>query len=214
MLNSEYIELIKKWQTTQCLESRNKAVDGIVVMLRSLVRKYKGRDDRDDVMHEAVLAAIEACNSYNPSKGGWVSYAQACARNHLREYIRKDYLIPRGSDTMHNYNLAYKKRPETHAEIVELAEVMKLPYSAVMHYALSGGGCVEVLPEMSGRDITSDLAINMEEWEHLIEGLKPIQHTILTKYFIEEQNMVEIAAELGYTKQYIHQIIQTTRRPS
>lgn len=211
MDNNNYLTLVTNWQTNHCLESRNMVVMGVVALVQSVVKKFKSRNSQEDLFNEGIIGVMQACDTYDSTKGSFLTYAKNCARFNIMDYVRHDSVIPRGSRSMHSHNLSYSPVPESHSEIVNLALKKGLSYSTVQKYAMSGGVDSDFQHEVEGRDTTLLEAELLEQCEQLterLERLKPRHYAILNRHFVQEETYSTIAEEFGVSDKRIGQIIK------
>lgn len=213
MENKEFVKLITNYQTSGCLKARDEAILAVMPMLNGLVSKFNASNGREDLLHEGIIGVMHACNLFDATKGPFLTYAKTCARFSIIGYIRNDNVIPRGSRSMHSHNLSCSSVPESHSEIVELAQSRGLPYITVQNYAVSGEGSMSLVDKRSGLDSTLLGAERLEEREQLaekLERLKSRQYDILDRHFVNEDTYKEIGQAYGVSTSRIGQIIQDT----
>lgn len=218
MDNNSYLNLVSEWQSSKSLKAREKIVLNVVKLVQSIVSKYSGRNNKDDLYQEGMIAAMKACDTFDcTGKAAFLTYLKSCVIFTILDYIRQDHVIPKGSKSMHNYNLSYASVPTCHSEVLALSEVKNVPYNTVVKYASLGS---EVSSEALGDTISaSDNVFRevaaKEELERLNERLSSLSErdiAILTDYALNEKNNQEIASELGISKQRVHQILKTVQQ--
>lgn len=211
MENNNYLALVTNWQTNRCLDSRNKVVMGVLALVQSIVKKFKSRNSQEDLFNEGIIGVMQACDTYDSTKGSFLTYAKNCVKFNIMDYVRHDSVIPKGSRSMHSHNLSYSPVPESHSEILNLALKKGLPYATVQKYAMSGGIDSDFQHEVEGRDTTLLEAELLEQCEQLserFERLKPRHYAILNRHFVEEETYATIGEEFGVSDKRIGQIIK------
>ena len=217
MDNDKYLNLVTQWQTQGCLKAREKIVLGVVKLIQQQANKYPDRGNRDDLFQEGMLGVLKACDTYDTNNdASFLTYAKQCAIFNIMDYVRRDHVIPKGSETMHNHNLGYHRAPTCHSEIVALAEKRGVPYKTVAKYAMLGSQVsIDTLGDTLGNedDVFRTVAA-MEELEQVGERLNTLSDRdieILREYAWENKDQSTIADDVGVTRQRIQQIIKSTQ---
>ena len=115
-VNKNANELIHKWQTQGCIESRNKLVEANLGMCYHIAKSISQSQDVEDVAQSAVEGLIKACDSYDPEKGSWSAHAYTKAKAYAWNYKIADRPVKVGKEVQ----IARIKSGQPIADIVEL----------------------------------------------------------------------------------------------
>jgi len=66
---------------------------GIGLIYHIINKKYKFRDDKDDLFQVGAIGLIKATRNFNPGRGEWPTYAYRCIDLTIRTYVREDHII-------------------------------------------------------------------------------------------------------------------------
>jgi len=209
-------QLVRHWQTTKCITSRNKVVTNVINLVHSVVNRFKTNNSQDDLFSEGVLGVMKACDTYSSDKGAcFLTYARTCAKNNILDYLRNDNVVPRGSKSMHSSNLSFFPAPHSHSEIQKLAILADVPYATALKYATtSRGSSAEAANEVLTGDSTLEGAIVLERCEQLIESLqrvKPRDYEILSQHLVDDDTYKTIGNRFDISSQRVEQIIKQVK---
>lgn len=176
MNNTNYLQLIHNWQTKKCYKSRNILVLETMNLINSVVRRFNNISSSEDLVNEGVLGSIAACNTFSSARGVYFfPFAKVCILNHIRNYLRLDHVIPKGSRSMHSSNLTFFAMPSKHSEIEKLAQIANVSYETAKKHALMGSkSFIEELYDEISEDPTYDEALKLEQREQLLKAFSEI----------------------------------------
>jgi RNA polymerase sigma factor (sigma-70 family) len=199
--------LVLNWKETKDKTIGDRIFNIVYSTIKHLAYKFSG-DRFDDLVQEGFIAHTEALEKYNPEKGLYFGFMKTYVWYGFIKYSRQDYLIPRGSKSMHKTNLSMSPKPTCHSEIVALAKEKETSYKNVCRFACAGMSVLFDETQLS--DKSDDVATNaeiMEDFSLLGESLSCLSDknmNVVTSYFFEEKTLLAIAKENGVSRQAIH----------
>lgn len=193
-----------------------------VLSTRNMYRCYA---DDDDISNEAVLALMNAVDSFDPKKNvKFDTYASIKVRGAIIDYIRRQDSVPRGvRKFIRDYDSAYSvlytelDREPTREEIAARLGVTeeKLDSFLSKSAAASTLSFEELLFE--GFDMADETVESAAEAQLIlserrsqlasaIDSLKDKERTVITLYYYENLKYSEIATVLGISESRVCQI--------
>lgn len=143
---------------------------------QAICKRYGPKLDRDAVESDATAGLIEASKNYDKAKcDSFAKYAFKMAIWRARDGIRlrsKARSKNKGDSRAISLFFAYKNRKENKHRIIDL---------------------------LSSSDSTKEVDTK-DFWNKMLESLKPIDRTIIHRYFFENYTMRDIAKEVDYTE--------------
>lgn len=228
---AEISELFEKYRQNKDKELRNELVMRsmhivryAVMSTRNMFRRYT---DDDDVSGEAVMALMNAVDSFDPGKGvKFDTYASIKVRGAIIDYIRRMDIIPRGVRRFaKEYDKAFTilctelDREPTREELANYMgiSVEKLESSAAKSAAAQTLSFEELVYsgiELSGENDSefyeAEKRLMLEERKTcLAQGIKKLkekERTVITLYYYEKLKYSEIAQVLGLSESRVCQI--------
>ena len=193
-----------------------------VLSTRNMYRKYA---DDDDISNEAVLALMNAVDSFDPNKKvKFDTYASIKVRGAIIDYIRKMDAVPRGvRKFIREYDSAFSElyaeldREPTREEIAAKLGItpQKLDSLSSRSAAATTLSFEELL--FDGFDIADEsgsseaearvmLSEKKSQLAAAIDSLKEKERTVITLYYYEKLKYSEIAQVLGLSESRVCQI--------
>jgi RNA polymerase sigma factor for flagellar operon FliA len=228
-VSTDVSELIDKYRQSPDKNLRNEIVMQSMHIVRYAVlstrNMYRRYADDDDISNEAVLALMNAVDSFDPSKNvKFDTYASIKVRGAIIDYIRRQDTVPRGvRKFIRDYDSAYSSlyteldreptREETAARLG--IDTDKLDSCLSRSAAAATLSFEEML--FDGFDMPDESAENAAEAELIIserrtqlaaaiDSLKDKERTVITLYYYEKLKYSEIAKVMGISESRICQI--------
>jgi RNA polymerase sigma factor FliA len=194
-------------------------------LVREMLSRVPGHVNRDDLTSAGLAALLSAAQSFDPERGTpFARFATTRIRGALLDELRGlDWASRSVRHRARKAELAWQElttalgRTPTN---VELAEALGVPVDEVnsveqdvqraVVLSLQGftaGTAEEMVAETAAGP--EDLLLHRERIGYLhdaIEALPERLQLVVTKYFLEERPMAEIAAELGVTESRVSQL--------
>lgn len=195
-----------------------------VISTRNMFRKYA---DDDDISGEAVMALMNAVDSFNPAKNvKFDTYASIKVRGAIIDYIRKMDIIPRGVRKFaKEYDSAFAhlcSELDREPTREELAKYMGISTEKLDSFAAKSAAAqtlsfeelafsgFDPADETEGEFYEAEQRIMMEERKaqlaEAIKKLKDKERTVITLYYYEKLKYSEIAQVLGLSESRVCQI--------
>lgn len=228
-INTDISGLFDRYRQTPDKSLRNEIVMRSMHIVRYAVlstrNMYRRYADDDDISNEAVLALMNAVDSFDPKKNvKFDTYASIKVRGAIIDYIRRQDSVPRGvRKFIRDYDSAYSAlyteldREPTREEIAARLGITteKLDSFLSKSAAASTLSFEELL--FDGFDMADDTGeseaeaqlILLEKKSQLaqaIDSLKDKERTVITLYYYEKLKYSEIAQVLGISESRVCQI--------
>lgn len=228
-INTDISGLFDRYKQTPDRSLRNEIVMRSMHIVRYAVlstrNMYRRYADDDDISNEAVLALMNAVDSFDPKKNvKFDTYASIKVRGAIIDYIRRQDSVPRGvRKFIRDYDSAYSAlyteldreptREELAARLGITAE--KLDSFLSRSAAASTLSFEELL--FDGFDMADETGENEAEAKLIlserrsqlaqaIDSLKDKERTVITLYYYEKLKYSEIAKVLGISESRVCQI--------
>lgn len=228
-INTDVSGLFDRYRQTPDKALRNEIVMRSMHIVRYAVlstrNMYCRYADDDDISNEAVLALMNAVDSFDPKKNvKFDTYASIKVRGAIIDYIRRQDTVPRGvRKFIRDYDSAYSAlyaeldreptREETAAKLGITTE--KLDSCLARSAAASTLSFEELL--FDGFDMADDscespaeaqliLSERRSQLAAAIDSLKDKERTVITLYYYEKLKYSEIAKVLDISESRVCQI--------
>lgn len=228
-IKTDVSELFDRYRQTPDKALRNEIVMRSMHIVRYAVlstrNMYRRYADDDDISNEAVLALMNAVDSFDPGKNvKFDTYASIKVRGAIIDYIRRQDSVPRGvRKFIRDYDSAYSAlyteldreptREETAARLGITTE--KLDSFLSRSAAASTLSFEELL--FDGFDMADEtgeteaetqliLSERRSQLVQAIDSLKDKERTVITLYYYEKLKYSEIAQVLGISESRVCQI--------
>ncbi len=228
-INTDISGLFDRYRQTPDKSLRNEIVMRSMHIVRYAVlstrNMYRRYADDDDISNEAVLALMNAVDSFDPKKNvKFDTYASIKVRGAIIDYIRRQDSVPRGvRKFIRDYDSAYSAlyteldREPTREEIAARLGIIteKLDSFLSKSAAASTLSFEELL--FDGFDMADDtgeseaeaqliLSERKSQLAQAIDSLKDKERTVITLYYYEKLKYSEIAQVLGISESRVCQI--------
>ncbi|MGN0639280.1 MAG: sigma-70 family RNA polymerase sigma factor [Huintestinicola sp.] len=228
-IKTDISELFDRYKQTPDKALRNEIVMRSMHIVRYAVlstrNMYRRYADDDDISNEAVLALMNAVDSFDPKKNvKFDTYASIKVRGAIIDYIRRQDSVPRGvrkfiRDYDSVYSVLYTEldREPTREEIAARLGITteKLDSFLSRSAAASTLSFEELL--FDGFDMADDtgeseaeaqliLSERRSQLVQAIDSLKDKERTVITLYYYEKLKYSEIAKVLGISESRVCQI--------
>lgn len=195
-----------------------------VISTRNMFRKYT---TDDDISNEAVLALMNAAESFDPEKNvKFDTYASIKVRGAIIDYVRKMDAAPRGvrkfaREYENAYSALYQQydREPTREEIAQFMGITvdkldafsaKSAASQTLSFEELVFGGFDAAEESADGCYEAERRLMLEERKaqlvKAIEQLKEKERTVITLYYYEKLRYSEIAQVLGISESRVCQI--------
>lgn len=228
-INTDISGLFDRYRQTPDKSLRNEIVMRSMHIVRYAVlstrNMYRRYADDDDISNEAVLALMNAVDSFDPKKNvKFDTYASIKVRGAIIDYIRRQDSVPRGvRKFIRDYDSAYSAlyseldREPSREEIAARLGITteKLDSFLARSAAASTLSFEELL--FDGFDMADDtgeseaeaqliLSERRSQLAQAIDSLKDKERTVITLYYYEKLKYSEIAQVLGISESRVCQI--------
>lgn len=228
-INTDITGLFDRYKQTPDKSLRNEIVMRSMHIVRYAVlstrNMYRRYADDDDISNEAVLALMNAVDSFDPKKNvKFDTYASIKVRGAIIDYIRRQDSVPRGvrkfiRDYDSTYSALYTEldREPTREEIAARLGITteKLDSFLSRSAAASTLSFEELL--FDGFDMADEtgeteaeaqliLSERRSQLVQAIDSLKDKERTVITLYYYEKLKYSEIAKVLGISESRVCQI--------
>lgn len=228
-INTDVSEMFDRYKAVPDKSLRNEIVMRSMHIVRYAVlstrNMYRRYADDDDISNEAVLALMNAVDSFDPKKNvKFDTYASIKVRGAIIDYVRRMDTVPRGvRKFIREYDSAFSElyteldREPTREEIAARLGItaQKLDSLSAKSAAATTLSFEELLFE--GFDMADESGSSEAEAQLMlserrsqlaaaIDSLKDKERTVITLYYYEKLKYSEIAQVLGISESRVCQI--------
>lgn len=200
----------------QCKDRDALALEGmhtVDVVVFHMMQKLGGGLDADEIRSFALTGLAQAIDRYNPQRNTKIStFAAPRIKGAILDGLSQNKMLPRRlarqiafiqkSDEIMQYESA-NPPPQDKMEAVHLlADRLK---DLACAYVTTCTATVETVADPEENydpETIVDRKRYYEQVQKAVSELPPKQKALVTKYFYEEQSLVEIATELGHSKSW------------
>lgn len=224
------LALFEAYRANQSNEVHEKLVMRYSRLVVSLVRKFRGRAEWEDLVQVGYLGLLKAVSGYNVSSGNRFStYASHCILGELRHYLRdraETVRKPRWLQSLSRKVGAFvesflqaNKRLPTVGEISEgcniardgVVEVLKA--GAIVSLEQMQGENADASPQVarirSLREESFVLSLEDRVWlDSALERLVEMERRIVKMFFYRDLNQNQIAGETGLPPKRVSRIMR------
>lgn len=223
------VALFEQFRATQAAELQEKLVVRYSRLVVSLVRKFRGRAEWEDLVQVGYMGLLKAIGNYKPASGNRFStYASHCVLGELRHYLRdrtESVRRPRWLQSVSrkvggfvdSFLQAHERLP-TVSEISEgtniardgVVEVLKAGSVLSLEQLQSEGAAgFQVARIRSLRE--ESFVLNLEDriWlDSALEKLLEVERQIVQMFFYRDLNQNQIAGETGLSPKRVSRIMR------
>lgn len=226
----EELALFEAYRANQSTELHEKLVLRYSRLVVSLVRKFRGRAEWEDLVQVGYLGLLKAVSAYNVSSGNRFStYASHCVLGELRHYLRDRtetvrkprwlQSLSRKVGTFVETFLQANQRLPTVGEISEGCNIARdgvievLKAGAVVSLEQLQGENVAPPPQVarirSLREESFVLSLEDRIWlDSALERLVDVERRIVKMFFYRDLNQNQIAGETGLPPKRVSRIMR------
>ena len=221
--------LFEAFKATPSAELQEELVVRYSRLVVSLVRKFRGRAEWEDLVQVGYMGLLKAISAYRPGTGNRFStYATHCVLGELRHYLRDRTEVvrrPRWLQTVsrkvgafvESFIHAHERLP-TVTEISEatniardgVVEVLKAgSVLSLEQMQAEGGGGFQVGRIRSLREESFVLTLEDRIWlDAALERLLEVEKQIVQMFFYRDLNQSQIAGETGLSPKSVSRIMR------
>jgi RNA polymerase sigma-B factor len=228
-------ELLTKYQRTGDARIRDDVVEHMRPLVRSVARRFAGREPQEDLESEGFVGLIHAVDRFSPERGNRFStFATHLVAGQIRHYLRdRGHLIRRPAwlqelDTrVRRAASELEQRLQREPTAAEIGAATNLTEEAVeelltarqaaqvMRMESAGGAdeddCLDVDPDKfkSRSYVTFELPIeDRVVLEGALEKLKELERKVIEYFYYQDCNQSEIARRLGISCNYAGYVLR------
>ena len=219
-ITTDMSELFDRYRRTPDKSLRNEIVMRSMHIVRYAVlstrNMYRRYADDDDISNEAVLALMNAVDSFDPSKNvKFDTYASIKVRGAIIDYIRRQDTVPRGVRRfIRDYDSAYSAlyteldREPSREEISARLNVSPDKLDSLLSRSAAANTLSFEELLFDGFDMADENADSSAEagLAAAIDSLKDKERTVITLYYYEKLKYSEIAKVMGLSESRVCQI--------
>ena len=219
-ITTDMSELFDRYRRTPDKSLRNEIVMRSMHIVRYAVlstrNMYRRYADDDDISNEAVLALMNAVDSFDPSKNvKFDTYASIKVRGAIIDYIRRQDTVPRGVRRfIRDYDSAYSAlyteldREPSREEISARLNVSPDKLDSLLSRSAAANTLSFEELLFDGFDMADENADSSAEagLTAAIDSLKDKERTVITLYYYEKLKYSEIAKVMGLSESRVCQI--------
>ncbi len=228
-ITTDMSELFDRYRRTPDKSLRNEIVMRSMHIVRYAVlstrNMYRRYADDDDISNEAVLALMNAVDSFDPSKNvKFDTYASIKVRGAIIDYIRRQDTVPRGVRRfIRDYDSAYSAlyteldREPSREEISARLNVSPDKLDSLLSRSAAANTLSFEELLFDGFDMADENADSSAEAGLMlserrsrlaaaIDSLKDKERTVITLYYYEKLKYSEIAKVMGLSESRVCQI--------
>lgn len=193
-------------------------------MARAIAHRFTGRGpERDDLLQVAYLGLVKAAQRYDPSQGGFSSFAAPTVRGELKRHFRDRGWMVRPPRWIQELQVEIRTVTDTHVQEFGdppsdqlVADTLATPIARIRE-ARGARGCYtprsfDAPAQDSGRSIGETITVTEDGYELVddLASLSPACHELdsadrelLRMRFFEERTQQDIADELGISQMQV-----------
>lgn len=221
--------LFESYQATRSSELQEQLVVRYSRLVISLVRKFRGRAEWEDLLQIGYVGLLKALNAYKPGSGNRFStYASHCILGELRHYlrdrsesVRKPRWLQSVSRKVSSFVESFLQANERLPTVTEISEATNIAPAGVVEVLKAGSvlsleqlqtegaGGVQVHRIKSLRE--ESFVLNLEDriWlESALERLLEVEKQIVKMFFYRDLNQSQIAGETGLSPKRVSRIMR------
>lgn len=229
-VEEDELALFEAYRANQSTELHEKLVMRYSRLVVSLVRKFRGRAEWEDLVQVGYLGLLKAVSAFNVSSGNRFStYASHCILGELRHYlrdraetVRKPRWLQSLSRKVGGFVEAFLQANQRLPTVGEISEGCNLARDSVIE-VLKAGAIVS-LEQMQGENAGSSpqvgkirslreesfvLSLEDRVWlDSALERLLEVERHIVKMFFFRDLNQNQIAGETGLPPKRVSRIIR------
>jgi len=227
-----HVDLLEEYRRTGDRATRDRLVEELMPLVRSLARRYAGRGEPlDDLVQVGAIGLIKAIDRFEPERGVEIStYAVPTIVGEIRRHFRDrswSVHVPRGlkelslrvSRLVDELSTELGRAP-TVAELalaaeVEEEDVIEALETARAHTSTSLSTPLDESGELTLIDVLGEEDSGYEALERGsvirtgLEGLEERERKIIVLRFMKGLTQSEIAAELGISQMHVSRLLRS-----
>lgn len=224
------LALFEAYRQTQSAELQEKLVVRYSRLVVSLVRKFRGRAEWEDLVQVGYLGLLKAVTAYNVSSGNRFStYASHCVLGELRHYlrdrtetVRRPRWLQAVSRKVGVFVESFLQANERLPTVTEISEGCNLARDGVIEVLKAGS--VVSLEQLQGENADSgpqvsrikslreeSFVLSLEDriWlDSALERLIEVERQIVKMFFYRDLNQNQIAGETGLPPKRVSRIMR------
>jgi len=198
-------------------------------LVMSIVRKFHGRAEWDDLIQVGYLGLLKAIQAYNPSSGNRFStYATHCVVGELRHYlrdktetVRRPRWLQSVSKKIAGFVEDYLQTRERFPSVAEISEACNISREGVVEVLKAGTTLsLEQLQGDEGRapDLGRIRSLREESFvlkledrillESALEQLVEVEKRVLRLFFYRDLNQSQIAGQTGLPPKRVSRLVR------
>lgn len=223
------VALFEEFARTQSPDLQEQIVLRYSRLVVSLVKKFRGRAEWEDLVQVGYLGLLKAVNGYKPSSGfRFSTYASHCVSGELRHYLRDRTEVVRRprwlqavSRKVGSFVEAFLHKHERLPTIGEVSEGCNIAREGVVEVLRAGGSVSLEQMQAEGRESfrlgklkslrEESFVLSLEDriWiETALERLVEAEKRILKMFFFRDLNQSQIAGETGLTPKSVSRLMR------
>jgi RNA polymerase sigma-B factor len=220
--------LFEAYQSSHSAELQEKLVVRYSRLVVSLVRKFRGRAEWEDLVQVGYVGLLKAISAYRPGSGNRFStYATHCVLGELRHYlrdrtdtVRRPRWLQAVSRKVGLFVESYLHEHERLPTVTEISEATNIARDGVVEVLKAGsilsleqmqgeGGGVQVGRIRSLREESFVLTLEDQIWlDSALERLLEVERQIVRMFFYRDLNQSQIAGETGLSPKRVSRIMR------
>ncbi len=226
--SEEEAALFEAFQSTQAAELQEQLVVRYSRLVVSLVRKFRGRAEWEDLVQVGYLGLLKAIGAYRPKSGNRFStYATHCVLGELRHYLRdrtETVRRPRWLQTVSRkvgmFVESFLHDHERLPTVTEISVATNIARDGVVEVLKAGsimsleqmqgeGGGFQVGRIRSLREESFVLTLEDRIWlDSALDRLLEVEKQIVKMFFYSDLNQSQIAGETGLSPKRVSRIMR------
>lgn len=222
------VQLFEEFARTQSPELQEKIVRRYSGLVVSLVKKFKGRSEWEDLVQVGYVGLLKAVGAYKPSTGNRFStYASHCVMGELRHYLRDRTEVVRRPRWLQSISrqvgsyvekfLHEQQRLPTVGEISEgcnlaregVVEVLKAGSAVSLEQMQTDAGGVQMQRIRSLREESFVLRLEDRIWlDNALDRLVAAEREIVRLFFFRDLNQNQIAGLTGLSPKRVSRVMR------
>lgn len=224
------LALFVAYRETQSNELHEKLVSRYSRLVVSLVRKFRGRAEWEDLVQVGYLGLLKAANAYQVGSGNRFStYASHCILGELRHYlrdrtesVRKPRWLQSLSRKVGSFVESFLHSNQRLPTVGEISEACNIAREGVLEVLKAGA--VVSLEQLQGEDSRTQLEVgrirNLREesfvlsledriWlDSALKRLVEVEQQVVKMFFFKDLNQSQIAGETGLPPKRVSRIMR------